>query len=134
MKTKDLNYWTNRMQEYVNSASKHLFMDENDKFIKIVQFNDGENKMVACIVFGMNYLKVNVKKIEATSSNSLFFMKREFFPEWKKAKSIKNFKLARKLSQSITEHLEKNYKSDKKEVVIKELIDDFYNQSDKKSI
>jgi hypothetical protein len=109
MENTKINNWTNRMNKYVNTTSRHLFMDENNRFFKVVPFKHGDKNMVASIRFNEKYFWVTISEVEAKSTQSLAYMKYGFFPQWDKTRTIPNFKLMREKSAEIKEILEKEY-------------------------
>ena len=110
MENTKINNWTNKMNNYVNKTSKHLFVDgNNNRFLKVIPFKHGEKNMVASIKFDENYFWVTISEVKATSTQSLFFLKTSFFPQWTYAKSIPNFKIMREKSAEIKEILESEY-------------------------
>jgi hypothetical protein len=112
MEKRDLNYWTNRIEDYVNKCALHLWVDDNKRFFKIIPFKvNGETK-VASITFGNDYFRMKIdNSTEARSSQTLFFWKDDYFPQWTKKTSIPNFKRMRELTAMVKDILEKEYKS-----------------------
>lgn len=109
MENTKINNWTNRMNNYANTTSKHLFMDENNRFFKVIPFKHGEKNMVASIRFNDSYFWVTINEVKATTTQSLFYLKSGFFPQWGKTKSIPNFNLMKEKSSEIKEILENEY-------------------------
>lgn len=109
MENTKLNNWTNRMNGYVNTTAKHLFIDENNRFFKVIPFKHGEKNMVASIRFNDKYFWVSINEVVAKSTQSLFALKKSFFPQWSETKSIPNFKLMKEKSSEIKEILENEY-------------------------
>ena len=122
-----LENWTRRMNEYVNKTAKHLFLDNNKRLFKVIPFKYNDKNMVASIRFDEKYFRMKVEEVEADSTESLFDMKTTFFPQWYKSKSIKNFKLIKEITNTITEYLENEYdgsnlKNAENEAFIKKLV------------
>lgn len=109
MENTNLEKWQNKMNNYVNKTAKHLFIDENNRMFKVIPFKHGDKNMVATIRFSEDYFWMTFREVSAKSSNSLFYMKTSFFPQWGKATSIPNYKRMRELSEYIKDYLEKEY-------------------------
>jgi hypothetical protein len=76
---------------------------------KVVPFKHNEKNMVAEIRFTEERFSMRIIEIKAVTSESLFDLKTNFFPQWYKSKSIKNFKKIREFSKLTKEYLEKEY-------------------------
>jgi hypothetical protein len=124
MENTSLENWTKTMKRYVNKTSNHLFVDENNRMFKVIGFTHEGKDMYTSIRFNEKYFWMTIGEIEAKSPNSLFNLRTGFFPQWDKAKSIPNFKAARKLTKEIKELLENQYgKSDDIKGDVKKLIE-----------
>lgn len=128
MKTRDLNYWTNRMKEYANKASKHLFVDEKGRFIKIIPFTKDGKDQILVIKFDKDRFYMFVDDLEATTSNSLFYLKTRIFPQMGGTKSVKNFKKAKQFAEAVKIHLENDDKKD--QASVKNLTEIIYKTDD----
>lgn len=129
MENTNLEKWQNKMDNYVNKTAKHLFIDENNRMFKVIPFKHDNKNMVATIRFYGSYFWMTFKEVNAKSSNSLFYMKTSFFPQWGKATSIPNYKKMKMISQTIKEYLEKEYngeslKNDEIKNFIRDLVKD----------
>lgn len=112
METRDLNYWTKRIEEYVNKCASHLWVDDNKRFFKIIPFRVEGKLKVANITFGNGYFKMKIDNTtEARSSQSLFYWKTDYFPQWTKKTSTPNFKRMRELTFIIRDILQNDYKT-----------------------
>lgn len=92
MKNKDLNYWTGQMRGYIMSTSRHIFEDEMGNFLKVMYHKtkeDGFNAIILRFDKDGNIKGLKIRKIEASSSNSLFLLKTDLFPQWGKAKAVR---------------------------------------------
>jgi hypothetical protein len=116
MKTKDLNYWTEKMKEYVNKTSNHLFIDKNEWIMKVIPFTKDEKDFVAIISIKKDKCSMYIREIEASSPNSLFLLKNSIFPKNDCNKSIKNFKKARLFAEKAKALLEEKGKDAQVEI------------------
>lgn len=108
MENLNLEKWQNKMDNYVNKTTKHLFIDENNRMFKVIPFKHGEKNMVATIRFNDKYFWMGFREVNA-ELYSFFDMKTTFFPQWGKATSIRNYKRMRELSQNVKDYLENEY-------------------------
>lgn len=117
METRDLNYWTKRMKEYVNKTSNHLFIDEKQRFVKVIPFTKDGKELVAVIRFKEDSFRMYIRDLEATHPNDLFHLKTGIFPQNGCCKSIPNFKKARQFAEQAKAILELKGKDGEKDIL-----------------
>lgn len=111
MENINLEKWTKKMDKYVLDSGKHLFMNSDNEYYKIIGFKNSGKNLVMEMVIRDNYLYTYIMEIKAVDSNSLNVMRGYFFPQWKSGirKTVPNFKKMRELTEKIKNVLEKEH-------------------------
>ena len=107
-----------RVINYLMKTSKHLFLDGNGKFFKLMLTKDENDRWIYITVrFNGDKCDVKVKPVMSSKSpyhtQDLAYMRHELFPQWEKRKTIPYFKDARAKMYDILKIVRKNYDGSK---------------------
>ena len=88
----------NRIITYLMKTSKHLFLDGNNKFYKVMLTKDNNDKWIYITVrFNESSCDVTVKPVVIHNPHNVSFicLQNNIFPKWEKRQSIPFFKEAK---------------------------------------
>ena len=130
--TEKLQLVERKMLNYMHKTSKHLFTNESDEFIKVLPIRIDDEWRAFGFMFGDGDVHITERSMKASSTQSLFFLKTAFFPQWESRESIPNFKAMKVKMLEVIKVVQNNY-SDKvkmKEEIKNLLKDEKFLQKD----
>jgi hypothetical protein len=111
----------NRINKYLMKTSKHLFLDSNGRFYKIMLTKDvNDNWIYITVRFKEDKCEVIVKPviIHNPHNQSLAYLQDDLFPKWEEGrKSIPFFKDAREKMYTILKIVRKEYDGSKESLI-----------------
>ncbi len=108
MKTKTKQELEKQIENYLEKASKHVYVIKGGNYYKIIPLYNEGKLYVATIIMGKGKVTMNVRlamperDFIAYGNDTANIFKRNMFPVYYKAKSIPYFKRMRKLIEDIT--------------------------------
>jgi hypothetical protein len=107
-----------RITNYLMKTSKHLFVDGNNKFYKVMLTKDSNDQWVYITVrFNEDSCDVRVKPIVVSNSpyhtTDLEYLQNNLFPKWEKRQSIPFFKEARLKMYEVLKSVRTHYDGSK---------------------
>lgn len=105
-----------RITNYLMKTSKHLFVDGNNKFYKVMLTKDNNDKWIYITVrFNETSCDVTVKPvvIHTPHNVSLICLQNDIFPKWEKRQSIPFFKEARLKMYDVLKSVRNHYDGSK---------------------
>jgi hypothetical protein len=125
--TEKLQLVERKMLNYMHKTSKHLFINESDEFIKVLPVKVNDEWRAFGIMFGNGDVYITERDMKAKSTQSLFFLKTSFFPQWETRTSIPNFKSMRVSMLEVVKAIQKYY--DDKDLMKAEIKNILKNQT-----
>ena len=110
----------NRINKYLMKTSKHLFLDNNGRFYKIMLTKDANDNWIYITVrFKEDKCEVIVKPVVVHNphNQSLAYLQDDLFPKWETRKSIPFFKEARVKMYDILKIVRKEYDGSKESFI-----------------
>jgi len=111
-----------RIMNYLMKTSKHLFLDEQGKFFKVMVTKvNAEEWVYITARFNGDKCDVKVKPITVSEKyyyEDLAYLQDTIFPKWESRKSIPYFKEAREKMFEILKSVRKHYDGSKESLVI----------------
>jgi len=110
-----------RIMNYLMKTSKHLFLDEQGRFYKIMLTKvNAEDWAYITVRFNGDKCDVKVKVIEPSGQyyyEDLAYLQDELFPKWEIRKSVPYFKEARGKMFEILKLVRKHYDGSKESLI-----------------
>ena len=108
-----------RIMNYLMKTSKHLFVDGQGRFYKVMLTKDAnENWVYITVTFKDDKCNVTVRPVPTQVHNeSLAAIQDNIFPKWDSRKSIPYFKDARVKMFSVLKSVRKHYDGSKESLV-----------------
>jgi len=109
-----------RITNYLMKTSKHLFVDSNKKFYKVMLTKDNNDQWIYITVrFDDKGCDVRVKPvvIHTPHNESLAYLQNNLFPKWEKRESIPFFKEARLKMYEVLKSVRTHYDGSKESLI-----------------
>lgn len=119
MKVKTKEVVVNQVENYLNTASKHLFVTASGHLYKVLPLTKDGKLYTLTIMLGKDQVLLNISESVTDSMYNWYgnstanIIKRSLFPEYYKTKSIPNFKKMRILVNEIVSEIKYDNNSNK---------------------